>query len=97
MIQIGSISLLAFVFGDYASEVFLLGEFSERIYATLVVLMLTSLNAVGVHHDTRAQNLLTVVEVLGVLLIMGWLTRSTLVAGGLLMTALTFGTALRSE
>ena len=69
VIQTGSLALLAFVFGDYASQLIRLGEYSPSIYAALVVVTLTALNMRGVHHGTRTQNLLTVVEVLSLLLV----------------------------
>ncbi len=69
VIQTGSLALLAFVFGDYASQLVRLGEYSPSIYAALVVVTLTVLNVTGVHQGTRTQNLLTVVEVLSLLLV----------------------------
>lgn len=69
VIQTGSIALLAFVFGDYASQLLRLGEHSPAIYAALVVMILTGLNVLGVHLGTRTQNLLTVVEVFSLLLV----------------------------
>ena len=65
--------------------------------------------AAGIVHDFTASPLpeplvrlfgltLPFVEaLLGILLVLGWRTRWANVAGGLLMTALVFGTALRSE
>ena len=69
VIQTGSLALLAFVFGDYATQLFRLGEYSSSIYAALVVVTLTGLNVIGVHHGTRTQNLLTAVEILSLLLV----------------------------
>jgi APA family basic amino acid/polyamine antiporter len=69
VIQTGSLALLAFVFGDYASQLLRLGEYSPSIYAALVVVTLTGLNVTGVHHGTHTQNLLTVVEVFSLLLV----------------------------
>ncbi|CAN5307467.1 amino acid permease [soil metagenome] len=69
VIQTGSIALLAFVFGDYATQVFPLGAYSPAIYATIVVAALTGLNITGVRQGTGTQNLLTTVEVLGVVAI----------------------------
>ena len=71
VIQTGSVALLAFVFGDYASQVLRLGEFSAPIYAALVVISLTTLNMWGVRQGTRTQNLLTAVEVISLLLVIG--------------------------
>jgi basic amino acid/polyamine antiporter, APA family len=69
VIQTGSLALLAFVFGDYASQLLRIGEYSPSIYAALVVVSLTGLNVTGVHQSTRTQNLLTVVEVFSLLLV----------------------------
>ena len=69
VIQTGSIALLAFVFGDYASQLLRLGEYSPSIYAALVVVTLTGLNVMGVHQGTRTQNLLTAVEVFSLLVV----------------------------
>ena len=69
VIQTGSVALLAYVFGDYASQLFSLGQYSPSIYAALVVVLLTGLNVLGVQHGTRTQNLLTVIEVFSLILI----------------------------
>ena len=76
VIQTGSLALLAFVFGDYASQLLRLGEYSPSIYAGLVVVTLTALNVTGVQQGTRTQNLLTLVEVSCLLLV---------IVGGLLL------------
>jgi basic amino acid/polyamine antiporter, APA family len=69
IIQTGSIALLAFVFGDYASRLYNLGEFSSVIYAAVVVLSLTAINIVGISLGTGTQKFLTVIEVGGLLVI----------------------------
>ena len=69
VIQTGSVALLAYVFGDYASQLFSLGQYSPAIYAALVVVLLTGLNVLGVQHGTRTQNLLTAIEVFSLVLI----------------------------
>jgi amino acid transporter len=66
VIPTGSIALLAFVFGDYASQLAPLGPYSSSVYAAAVVVGLTAMNVAGVRQGTRAQNLLTALEVLGV-------------------------------
>src|SRR3546814_7200548 len=43
VIQSGSIALLAFIFGDYATALYNLGPYSNAIYAGLVVLAVTLL------------------------------------------------------
>ncbi|MUG95637.1 amino acid permease [Scytonema sp. UIC 10036] len=69
VIQTGSIVLMAFVFGDYASQLLRLGEYSSAIYAAGVVLCLTGLNVLGVQQGKRTQNWLTIAKVLGLLLV----------------------------
>jgi amino acid transporter len=69
VIQTGSIALLAFVFGDYSSQLLRLGPYSSALYAALVVIGLTFLNASGLQPGRWTQNLLTAVEVLGLLLV----------------------------
>ena len=69
VVQTGSVALLAFVVGDYASELFSLGSYSSSIYAALVVVALTGLNVAGVRKGSGAQNWLTAVEVLSLVLI----------------------------
>jgi basic amino acid/polyamine antiporter, APA family len=69
VIQTGSVALLAFVFGDYASRLLNLGEHSAVIYAALVVVALTAVNVAGVRQGARTQNWLTAVEVLSLVLV----------------------------
>jgi basic amino acid/polyamine antiporter, APA family len=67
VIASGSIALLAFVFGDYCSRLYSLGEHSSALYAALIVIVLTAVNIAGVKAGAGTQNWLTVVEVLGLL------------------------------
>ncbi|NJR49581.1 MAG: amino acid permease [Leptolyngbyaceae cyanobacterium CSU_1_3] len=67
VIQTGSIALLAFVFGDYASQLFRLGSFSTSIYAGIAIALLTSFNILGIRQGKRIQNWLTVITILGLL------------------------------
>jgi basic amino acid/polyamine antiporter, APA family len=69
VIQTGSIALLAFVFGDYASQILPLGTFSAGIYAALAIALLTALNLLGIKHSKRLQNWLTITTILGLLAI----------------------------
>ncbi|ARV58507.1 amino acid permease [Nostocales cyanobacterium HT-58-2] len=70
VIQTGSIALPAFVFGDYASQLLPIGQYSSAIYATGVVICLTGLNILGVQQGKWVQNWLTIAKVVGLLLIM---------------------------
>lgn len=69
VIQTGSVALLAFVFGDYATRLLNLGNYSSAVYAGLLVVFLTALNVTGVKQGTVTQSLLTGVEVAGVALV----------------------------
>lgn len=70
VIQTGSIAMLGFVFGDYASQIFPLGEtHSPAIYAATAAIVLTALNIMGVQQGKWTQNLLTAAKVLGLLLV----------------------------
>ncbi len=69
VVQTGSVALLAFVFGDYASQLLNLGEHSPSIYAGLTVVALTALNVAGVRQGSRTQNWLTTIEVLSLVLV----------------------------
>jgi amino acid transporter len=68
VITTGSIALLGFVFGDYMSKILPLGPYSSAIYAALTVIVLTVVNIVGLRESARTQNVLTVIEVGGLVL-----------------------------
>ena len=69
VILTGSIALLSYVCGDYLTRVVSLGPYSSAIYAVLVVVALTAINLVGLRESARAQNILTIVEVGGLVLV----------------------------
>ncbi len=71
VIQTGSIALLAFVFGDYATELWPIGAYSPSIYAALAVAGLTLLNALGVRQGKHVQRGLTVATIMGLLVLIG--------------------------
>src|SRR5690554_2989675 len=54
VIQTGSIALLAYIVGDYLSPLYHLGAYSPAIYAALVVIILTTVNIIGVSFGTGA-------------------------------------------
>ncbi len=58
VIQTGSIALIAFILGDYATVILDLGPFSSPIYAAATVIFLTGLNILGTVHSRRVQNIL---------------------------------------
>jgi len=69
VIQTGSIAMLSFVLGDYLSKVFSLGLHSSALYGAIGITVLTVINIIGIRQGKGAQNILTAVKVLGLLLI----------------------------
>jgi basic amino acid/polyamine antiporter, APA family len=69
VIVAGSIAVFAYLFGDYMSRVINLGPYSSAIWAALVVGVLTVVNYVGIREGKATQNVFTVLEVGGLLLI----------------------------
>ena len=67
IINTGSIALLAFVFGDYISTLLPLGPYSSAIWALGIVVLLTAINLIGIKASSQVQNLLTALEVIGLL------------------------------
>lgn len=67
VIQTGSIALLAFVFGDYASQLWSFGRYSASIYAVLAIALLTLLNILGLRESKQTQKWLTVALILGLI------------------------------
>ena len=60
VIQTGAIAAVAFVFGDYASEMLRLGDKSSAIYAAVAVVALTALNVVGTRESKTLQTVMQV-------------------------------------
>jgi len=71
VMQTGAIALVAFVFGDFASELVSLGPYSSSIYAAAAVLLLTALNVFGSWQGAWTQNVLTALIVMGLLAAVG--------------------------
>ena len=67
IINTGSIAPLAFVFGDYISTLLPLGPYSSAIWALGIVVLLTAINLIGIQASSQVQNLLTALEVIGLL------------------------------
>ncbi len=65
VIQTGAIAAVAFVFGEYASEVLRLGEQSAAIYAALSVVALTLLNFAGTLQSKTLQKVMEIVLIVG--------------------------------
>ena len=69
VIVAGSIAVFAYLFGDYLSRVVNLGSNSSAIWAVLVVAVLTVVNYLGIREGKATQNVFTVLEVGGLVLI----------------------------
>jgi len=67
VVQTGSLALLAYVFGDYATQIAPLGTMSAMIYAVLAVIVLTGLNIAGINQTRRVQKFLASIAVLGLI------------------------------
>ena len=89
VIASGSIAIFAFVFADYATQLASLGTHSSSIYAALLVIVLTGINLVGISAGKTTQNLLTLVECTGLVLV--------IVAGLIVLPSAPADTAPASE
>jgi APA family basic amino acid/polyamine antiporter len=69
VVATGSIAIFAFVFADYATQLLRLGDHSSSIYAALLIVVLTAINIVGLRAGKATQNLLTVIEASGLVLV----------------------------
>jgi amino acid transporter len=69
VIQTGAIAAVAFVFGDYASEMLRLGEHSSALYAAAAVAALTALNVAGTVESKTLQRVMQVLLFAGLLFI----------------------------
>ncbi len=63
VIQTGSLALVSFILGDYATLILDLGKFSPAIYAAVTVMLLTGLNILGTGHSRKTQMVITSVIV----------------------------------
>lgn len=69
VIQTGAIAAVAFVFGDYAAQIFPLGVNGPAIYAALAIAILTALNVLGTLQSKTAQNAMTILTVFAVAIV----------------------------
>lgn len=67
VIQTGAIAAVAFVFGEYASEILRLGEHSVALYAALSVAALTLLNLAGTLQSKLLQKVMETLLIAGLL------------------------------
>jgi amino acid transporter len=69
VIVAGSIAVFAYLFGDYMSRVVSLGAHSSALWAAFIVITLTAVNYIGIREGKATQNVFTVLEVGGLVLI----------------------------
>ncbi len=72
VIQTGSIALVAFLLGDYVSQVVPLGPHGPAIYAALAVVVLTGVNVVGTAAGKNLQIVVTFIQIAAMLAIIGF-------------------------
>jgi basic amino acid/polyamine antiporter, APA family len=69
VIQTGSVALVSYILGEYASVILDLGPNSSFIYAAVTVVALTLLNITGTVHSRRTQNILASIIVITLVII----------------------------
>ena len=67
VVQTGAIAAIAFVFGDYATQLLNLGAKSAVIYAAIGVIGITALNVIGTRESKMLQTVITTALALGML------------------------------
>ncbi len=79
VIQTGAIAAVAFVFGDYAQQLYSLGSYGPAIYAAIGLLVLTFINIAGTYQSKTAQNALSLALVAAMLLmvVIGFMNAGT--------------------
>lgn len=63
VIQTGAIAAVAFMLGDYLTQMYSLGPYSSAIYAALSVILFTGINVIGTAQSKTLQVLVTFIEV----------------------------------
>jgi len=67
VIQTGAIAAIAFVIGDYATQMYSLGTKGPAIYAAIAVVLITWLNIIGTTQGKWLQNILALVLALAII------------------------------
>ncbi len=67
--QTGSIAILAYIAGDYLTQLFPLGTFSSAYYSIIIIFILSFINILGVQFGTGTQKLLLGLQTIGILII----------------------------
>lgn len=65
----GSIAILAITLGDYMSTIVSLGHYSSYLWAMAAIVATSGLNLLGIRESTRVHNAMTVLEILGIIVI----------------------------
>lgn len=73
VIQTGAIAGVAFVLGDYLSQIVPLGEYGSALYAALAVVVFTAVNTLGTVQGKSLQVLVTFIEIgaIGAIILFG--------------------------
>jgi amino acid transporter len=69
VIQTGAIAAVAFVFGDYASEIVRLGDKSSAVWAAIGIAALTGLNLAGTLQSKQLQKVMEIVLITALVLL----------------------------
>lgn len=78
VIQTGSIAAVAFIYGEYASQILPLGTYATAVHGGFAVIALTTLNIIGTGGSKRTQVVFTAFTVIALLAIVA----AGVVAGG---------------
>ena len=71
IVRPGNVGAMAYVFAEYAMQLFNLGKHGREFYALLAVVLLSLINLVGVRQGKWTQNALTAAKVIGIAIIFG--------------------------
>ncbi len=67
--QTGSIAILAYIAGDYLSQLFPIGAFASTYYSIIIVFILTLINILGIQFGTGVQKFLLGLQFIGIFII----------------------------
>lgn len=67
--QTGSIAILAYIAGDYLSQLFPLGVYSSTYYSIIIIFILTLINILGIKFGTGIQKFLLSLQLICILII----------------------------
>ena len=67
--QTGSIAILAYIAGDYLSQLFPIGAFSSTYYALIIIILISLFNILGIQFGTGIQQFLISLQFIGIFVI----------------------------